>query len=126
MAALVLSTKTSSSRRTVWVIGENMYSTFGIGDNCFPEHLIKCDWSDKIQIKNIYVSSDYVIVEDTDGNHYSAGNNINGACTVNDTSYENEIVNVTPITYFKQNNIKILQVFVSNNGDAPWWKAEDG
>eukprot|EP01083_Nonionella_stella_P022673 62701_1 len=33
---------------------------------------------------------------------------------------------MTPITYFKQNNIKILQVFVSNIGRAPFWKAEDG
>eukprot|EP01083_Nonionella_stella_P289428 984874_1 len=33
---------------------------------------------------------------------------------------------MTPITYFKQNNIKISQVFVSNRGDAPFWKAEDG
>eukprot|EP01083_Nonionella_stella_P121828 366198_1 len=32
---------------------------------------------------------------------------------------------MTPITYFKQNNIKISQVFVSNRGDAPFWKAED-
>eukprot|EP01083_Nonionella_stella_P021445 59460_1 len=33
---------------------------------------------------------------------------------------------MTPITYFKQNNIKISQVFVSNWGDAPFWKAEEG
>eukprot|EP01083_Nonionella_stella_P302461 1042909_1 len=33
---------------------------------------------------------------------------------------------MTPITYFKQNNIKISQVFVSNRGDAPFWKAENG
>eukprot|EP01083_Nonionella_stella_P306579 1074221_1 len=33
---------------------------------------------------------------------------------------------MTPITYFKQNNIKISQVFVSNYGDAPFWNAEDG
>eukprot|EP01083_Nonionella_stella_P197560 726245_1 len=31
---------------------------------------------------------------------------------------------MTPITYFKQNNIKISQVFVSNEGDAPFWKAD--
>eukprot|EP01083_Nonionella_stella_P177185 622080_1 len=33
---------------------------------------------------------------------------------------------MTPITYFKRNNIKISEVFVSNVGDAPFWKAEDG
>eukprot|EP01083_Nonionella_stella_P073933 200241_1 len=33
---------------------------------------------------------------------------------------------MTSITYFKQNNIKISQVFVSNRGDAPFWKSEDG
>eukprot|EP01083_Nonionella_stella_P233088 821622_1 len=32
---------------------------------------------------------------------------------------------MTPITYFKQNNIKISQVFVSNYGDAPFWKTEN-
>eukprot|EP01083_Nonionella_stella_P243709 848949_1 len=32
---------------------------------------------------------------------------------------------MTPITYFKQNNIKISQVFVGNYGDAPFWKADD-
>eukprot|EP01083_Nonionella_stella_P119691 358007_1 len=33
---------------------------------------------------------------------------------------------MTPISYFKQNNIKMSQVFVSKKGDAPFWKAEDG
>eukprot|EP01083_Nonionella_stella_P051612 137044_1 len=33
---------------------------------------------------------------------------------------------MTPITYFKQNNIKISHVFVSERGHAPFWKAKDG
>eukprot|EP01083_Nonionella_stella_P318082 1160854_1 len=32
---------------------------------------------------------------------------------------------MTPITYFKQNNIKISQVF-SSKGAPPFWKTEDG
>eukprot|EP01083_Nonionella_stella_P075761 206060_1 len=58
------------------------------------------------------------------GNYYSAGDNRGGACTVNDKSMK--ILNMTPITYFKQNNIKISQVFVNNRGDAPFWKGADG
>eukprot|EP01083_Nonionella_stella_P223305 795984_1 len=59
-----------------------------------------------------------------DGKYYSAGYNGSGACTVNDKS--SRILTMTPITYFKQHNLKIVQVFVSNMGDAPFWKAEDG
>eukprot|EP01083_Nonionella_stella_P136187 414268_1 len=66
------------------------------------------------------------MVEDMDGNYYSAGYNGDGACTVNNESDENLILIMTPITYFKQHNLKISQVFVSNYGDAPFWKAEDG
>eukprot|EP01083_Nonionella_stella_P153174 491743_1 len=33
---------------------------------------------------------------------------------------------MTPITCFKKNNLKISQVFVNNNGDAPFWKTDDG
>eukprot|EP01083_Nonionella_stella_P139554 425895_1 len=90
---------------------------------------MQCDLSDKIQLRNIlysvYVSNNhYTVIEDMNGNYYSAGFNGNGACTVNDDSIH--IFNMTPITYFKQNHIKISQVFVSNKGHAPFWKAEDG
>eukprot|EP01083_Nonionella_stella_P203614 742877_1 len=88
---------------------------------------MKCGWSEKIEIRNIYASNRrYTVVEDMDGNYYSAGYNADGACTVNNES--DNILNMTPITYFKQNNIKISQVFVSNsvNGNFPFWKAEDG
>eukprot|EP01083_Nonionella_stella_P167092 560740_1 len=122
MAAV--STKTFSFQTTLWCIGKNEYGECGIGNDYSQKQLMKCGWSEKIQIRNIYASGDYVLVEDMDGNYYSAGYNGGGACTVNDKSYE--ILTTTPITYFKQHNIKIVQVFVSNEGDAPFWKAEDG
>eukprot|EP01083_Nonionella_stella_P311994 1114326_1 len=93
---------------------------------------MKCDWSEKIQIRNIYAANRYTVIEDLDGNYYSSGWNRNRACTVNDLTiipiiyFKQNILTITPITYFKQNNIKISQVFVSNMGDAPFWKAEDG
>eukprot|EP01083_Nonionella_stella_P163660 539334_1 len=124
MAALVLCTKTSSSRRAVWVSGCNNCGVFGIGNDDTQKQLMKCGWSEKIEVRNIYVSNHYTVVEDMNGNYYSAGYNGSGACTVNDTS--RKILNMTPITYFKQHNIKIVQIFVSNEGDAPFWKAEDG
>eukprot|EP01083_Nonionella_stella_P206798 751853_1 len=33
---------------------------------------------------------------------------------------------MTPITCFKENNLKISQVFVNNEGIAPFWKTDDG
>eukprot|EP01083_Nonionella_stella_P233089 821624_1 len=119
-----LSTNTSPSDRTVQCIGHNMYGEFGIGNDDAQCQLMKCGWSETIQIRNIYTSNrGYTVVEDMNGNYYSAGYNGNGACTVNDKSWN--ILTMTPITYFKQNNIKISQVFVSNYGDAPFWKTEN-
>eukprot|EP01083_Nonionella_stella_P036278 98996_1 len=115
-----LSTKTS-----LWGVGLNEYGVFGIGNNDKQIQLMKCGWRDKIKIRNIYASNrGYIVIEDMDDNYNSAGYNGNGACTVSDELWE--IFNMTSITYFKQNNIKISQVFVSNWGDAPFWKAEEG
>eukprot|EP01083_Nonionella_stella_P084512 233979_1 len=109
---------------TLWCIGFNALGEFGIGNDNAQKQLMKCGWSEKIQIRNIYTSNrGYTVVEDMNGNYYSAGWNGSGACTVNDKS--KYILNMTPITYFKQNNIKISQVFVSNYGDAPFWKTEN-
>eukprot|EP01083_Nonionella_stella_P163661 539336_1 len=119
-----LFTKPSSCRRHVWGIGKNEYGEFGIGNDHTQKQLMKCGWSEKIEVRKIYASNMYTVVEDMDGNYYSAGWNGDGACTVNGKSWK--ILNMTPITYFKQNNIKISQVFVSNWGDAPFWKAEEG
>eukprot|EP01083_Nonionella_stella_P299824 1020393_1 len=82
MAAL--STKPSSCRRHVWGIGKNECGVFGIGNDDTQKQLMKCGWSEKIQIRNIYVSNHYTVVEDMNGNYYSAGFNVYGACTVND------------------------------------------
>eukprot|EP01083_Nonionella_stella_P064364 167652_1 len=119
MAALF--TKTSPSDR-VLCIGLNRFGQFGIGNDDEQKQLMKCGWSEKIQIRNIDASNNYTVIEDMNGNYYSAGYNGHGACTVNDES--RKILTMTPITYFKQHNIKILQVFVSNMGDVPFWKAE--
>eukprot|EP01083_Nonionella_stella_P098441 276814_1 len=113
-------TKTSSS---VWWIGENGYGQFGTGNKKKQKELVKCDWSQNIQIRNLYCSWKYTVVENWDDNYYATGYNGDGACTVNAKS--DCILNMTPITYFKQHNIKIVQLFVSNYGDAPFWKAED-
>eukprot|EP01083_Nonionella_stella_P214831 773739_1 len=119
-----VSAKTSSGR-AIWCIGRNMNGEFGIGNEEEQKQFTKCGWSEKIEVRNIYTSNrGYTVVQDMNGNYYSAGYNRLGACTVNDQSHE--ILNMTPITYFKQHNIKIVQVFVSNVGYAPFWKAEDG
>eukprot|EP01083_Nonionella_stella_P035241 96237_1 len=94
----IFSTKTSSSRRAVWVSGCNNCGVFGIGNDDTQKQLMKCGWSEKIQIRNIYVSNHYTVVEDMNGNYYSAGYNGYGACTVNDES--DFIITMTPITYF--------------------------
>eukprot|EP01083_Nonionella_stella_P153697 494186_1 len=105
-----ITTKTTPSDRSVWCIGRNMDGQWGIGNKITQKQLVKCGWSQKIPIRNIYAALHYTVVEDMDGNYYSAGFNEKGACTVNDKS--KYILNMTPITYFKQNNIKIVQVFV--------------
>eukprot|EP01083_Nonionella_stella_P214834 773745_1 len=97
-----VSAKTSSGR-AIWCIGRNMYGDFGIGNAHAQKQVMKCGWSEKIPIRNIYVTNrGYTVVEDMNGNYYSAGYNRHGACTVNDESMK--ILNMTPNTYFKQNN----------------------
>eukprot|EP01083_Nonionella_stella_P048054 128684_1 len=117
-------TKMDSSHRSVCVIGQNFQGAFGIGNEKAQKQLIKCHWSENIQVRNIYTANQYTLVEDTDDNYYSAGYNGDGACTVKDKS-EN-ILTMTPITCFKENNLKISQVFVNNIGRAPFWKTDDG
>eukprot|EP01083_Nonionella_stella_P152433 488576_1 len=127
MGALCAGSNTSSSptsRRSLWCIGCNQMGEFGTGNKNAQTQLMKCGWSEKIEIRNIYAALHYTVIEDMDGNYYSSGWNGHGACTVNDES--RDILKMRPITYFKQNNIKISQVFVSLYGDAPFWKAEDG
>eukprot|EP01083_Nonionella_stella_P094629 265573_1 len=116
----------TTSRRSLWFIGQNHQGEFGIGNKNAQTQLMKCGWSEQIDIRNIYASNrGHTMIEDMDGNYYSAGYNGEGACTVHDDESWN-ILTMTPITYFKQHNLKIVQVFVSNEGDAPFWKAEDG
>eukprot|EP01083_Nonionella_stella_P282349 960792_1 len=105
-------------------IGYNHYGQFGIGNKKAQKQLIKCRWSKNIQVRNIYAANNYTLVEDTDDNYYSAGYNADGACTVKDKS--SNILSMTPITCLKEMNLKISQVFVNNNGDAPFWKTDDG
>eukprot|EP01083_Nonionella_stella_P021880 60554_1 len=122
MAALAA--KASYFSRSLYCVGGNGNGEFGIGNKKPRTQLTKCDWSQKIQTINIYTANLYTIVKDTDGNYYSAGYNSKGACSVKDNS--SYILNMTPITYFNENNIKISQVFVNNRGEAPFWKAYDG
>eukprot|EP01083_Nonionella_stella_P147965 467663_1 len=104
-----------SALSTLWCIGKSFYGLFGIGNDDPQKQLMKCGWSETMQIRNIYASNTgYTVVEDMDGNYYSSGWNGHGACTVNNESCN--ILTMTPITYFRQNNIKISQVFVSNWG----------
>eukprot|EP01083_Nonionella_stella_P048053 128683_1 len=109
-------TKMFSSRRSVCCIGYNQFGEFGIGNKKPQEQLIKCEWSENIKIRNIYVALRYTLFEDMNGNYYSAGSNADGACTVKDKS--EYILSMTPITCFKENNLKIAQVFVSFMGFA--------
>eukprot|EP01083_Nonionella_stella_P074751 202890_1 len=113
-----------SPKTSLYYIGSSKDGEFGVGNDENQPELTKCNWSANIQIKNIYASWKFTIIEDFDGNYYSAGWNGAGACTLNDKS--RQISNMTPITYFKEHNIKIARVFVSNNGRAPFWQTEDG
>eukprot|EP01083_Nonionella_stella_P106300 306548_1 len=101
MAALATSykqTKVYPSDRSLWVVGLNHQGEFGIGNKKAQKELIKCDWSQNIQIRNIHVADQYTLVEDMDYNYYAAGYNFNGACTVQDKS--SYILTMTPITCF--------------------------
>eukprot|EP01083_Nonionella_stella_P318081 1160847_1 len=127
MDLTIISTKTCSSGepvRTVWGIGQNAHGELGIGNTNAQKQLIKCEWSENIQVRNIYTANNYTLVEDMNDNYYSAGYNANGACTVKDKS--EYILSMTPITCFKENNLKIAQVFVSFMGFAPFWETDDG
>eukprot|EP01083_Nonionella_stella_P238580 835931_1 len=78
---------TATSDRALWCVGKNQFGEFGIGNDDEQKQLMKCGWSEKIQIRNIYASNmSYTVVEDMDGNYYSAGYNADGACTVNNES----------------------------------------
>eukprot|EP01083_Nonionella_stella_P129375 392585_1 len=126
MAALATpqkQTKTSSSRYVCY-IGYNNDAQSGIGNKKAQKQLIKCHWSENIKIRNIYAANGYTLVEDMDYNYYAAGLNARGACTVKDES--KHILSMTPITCLKENNLKISQLFVNNNGLAPFWKTNDG
>eukprot|EP01083_Nonionella_stella_P077471 211594_1 len=114
----------ASSHRYVWCTGYNGKGEFGIGNDTAQNQFIKCHWSKNMQIRNIHVADEYTLVADNDGNYYSAGFNIRGACTVNDDALW--ILTMTAITCFKENNLKISQVFVNNKGDAPFWKTDNG
>eukprot|EP01083_Nonionella_stella_P039730 108088_1 len=116
--------KMHSSHRYASCIGNNWKGEFGIGNMKAQKQLIKCHWSQNIKIRNIYTANQYTLVEDTDDNYYSAGLNARGACTVKDES--KHILSMTPITCFEENNLKISQLFVNNNGFAPFWKTDDG
>eukprot|EP01083_Nonionella_stella_P085272 236370_1 len=118
--------KLSSPYLSVCVIGRNHQGEFGIGNKKAQKQLIECYWSKTIKIRNIYAAHGYTLIEDMNGNYYSAGDNDHGACTVNFKSERNFILSMTPITCFKENNLKISQVFVNNRGDAPFWKTHGG
>eukprot|EP01083_Nonionella_stella_P106297 306537_1 len=127
MAALATTQKQTtiaSSHQYVCYIGQNDDAQSGIGNKKAQKQLIKCHWSENIKIRNIYAANQYTLVEDTDDNYYSAGYNGDGACTVKDKS--EYILSMTPITCFKENNLKIAQVFVSFMGFAPFWETDDG
>eukprot|EP01083_Nonionella_stella_P217431 780659_1 len=122
MAALAKNS--SSFARSAWCIGDNRNGAFGIGSKKQQTELTRCKWSRNIHVRNIHTSNLYALVEDMDTSYYSAGYNEDGGCTINDTSPY--ILSMTPITYFKENNIKISEIFVNNRADAPWWKSEEG
>eukprot|EP01083_Nonionella_stella_P312478 1117798_1 len=105
-----------SPKTSLYHIGSSKSGEFGVGNKKAQKELTKCNWSENIQIKNIYASWQYTIIKDIAGNYYSAGKNTNAACTLNDTS--SQILNMTPITYFKENNIKISRVFVNNTNGS--------
>eukprot|EP01083_Nonionella_stella_P310782 1105670_1 len=88
--------KMSSANRYLWYIGYNDEAQSGIGNKKPQKQLIKCHWSENIKIRNIYVANSYTLVEDTDDNFYSAGDNAQGACTVKDKS--EYILTMTPIS----------------------------
>eukprot|EP01084_Bolivina_argentea_P129553 228796_1 len=113
--------------RNVWCIGNGTDGQFGIGDAKKCTELTKCKWSDDIQIKNIFPSARYTIFEDIQGNYYSCGYNAHNQCTLEDKT--KSILNITPITWFSKNNIKISQCFPGNMEvvyNSPFWKSEDG
>eukprot|EP01083_Nonionella_stella_P286679 975685_1 len=99
MAALATTQKQwtdmPSSHRYAWFIGVNDKAQSGIGNKKAQKQLIKCHWSQNIQIRNIYVANQYTLVEDMDYNYYAAGYNGDGACTVKDKS--EYILSMTPI-----------------------------
>eukprot|EP01083_Nonionella_stella_P064487 168097_1 len=64
---------TLTSGRTALCIGKNRHGEFGIGNDDEQKRLMKCDWSEKIQIRNIYAANRYTVIEDLDGNYYSSG-----------------------------------------------------
>eukprot|EP01083_Nonionella_stella_P026294 72321_1 len=92
--------------RYVLYIGQNDDAQAGIGNK-----------------KHLRCTSIHALIEDMDGNYYSSGYNRDGACTMGTDQGDSDcILTMIPITYLKENNLKIAQVFVNSMGDAPFWK----
>ena len=105
-----MSTLVNTNFPEVYIIGSNFDGQAGLGHSKSIQQLTQIK-TNKL-ITSIYPSSEYVIYTDDEFNNiFVAGYNNYGQLGIN--TFGENITTLTPLTYFKDNNIRIKQIFVS-------------
>eukprot|EP01084_Bolivina_argentea_P075185 136319_1 len=109
---------------TVWAIGQNKSGEFGVGDSKVRHQLILCDWSNNIEIDNIYRGVAVHIYKTISNEFYAAGMNRYGAAGIGNTD---DIDSITKIDFFKDNNINdVCKVCSGPYGHSIVWITKTG
>ena len=106
----------SSKRSKIYFIGNNYGGEFGLDHVDATKEFIECP---NKSITKVFGGRGFNIYSDDEfGNIWSAGDNSTGACGVDVDRYDTDISIYTMIKYFKQNNIKLQDIFTSNAGES--------
>eukprot|EP01084_Bolivina_argentea_P107269 191796_1 len=97
----------------MYVIGANKQKDSGLNHSQPIETLTKINVNNE-NITKAYCGNEFTIFSNSNhSNIWAAGNNTNGQCSVNEK--QKNILNLTPIDYFKKHNIQIKTISVGCN-----------
>ena len=115
----------------LYAVGKNTAGEFAINHSKNLEKLtnlhIAIDDDNIIHIhkliKNIHCGFGYNIYSDNKNKYWAAGQNVNGECAIKNNHHQ--LLNMTPIKYFEQNNIHIRKVCINVSGSSTFWITND-